>query len=479
MDSFKMNRFVDELDEHMKLFSKKYLREIEEYKKSGNNTYICYERLLSNEVNNFIANYIDNIKNVDLLLSVSEFPIKINNEKNLANLKKEVDINNLKHTWDVCFVDGYFKCLINGENKHFFVEYKLQNNFIYADLATDFLKYKLYTQHFTSDSIFVYVIFKKEENYPSVLNRGNKYYLLPKEIARDTLYDSNIYIYNEKNYTLHDEKIKKLPELVKKMNQFSKYSSELIELKENEIEDVAESAIVYLNFLPKFNSRVVKSHLINFNYRFIFSLWNNAKSKGLFNLFIIEEKNKGIEYIKKITDEASKNYSNIDLTISNEDRYNAEKNGIRGSSYASLNLLAFLEFFGETYDVQFDKPDYRSKYIGKGSNKKELKYQETANFRKQKLKQTIKSDKDLLDISYPILNFLVKVYNILYVIDEEKNEIIEEKTISKLLKLEEELQDIYNKVAKLLGMKKKIKIKDIKDDGLLKELFYCIYERYK
>ena len=475
-----LDDFVDKLDEHIKLYSQNYLKEIKEYNsKSGNEAYVCNERLLATESNNFIKKYI-NDNGVNVLVSCSEFPIHINkaNKNNLDDLKKEVSYNKVTSKWDTCFVDGYFKYISNGENKHAFVEYKLQNKFIYGDLATDFLKYKLYTQNFNANSLFCYIIFKKEENYPSILGKEKSCYL-EKNIDSSGIFDSNVYLYNGNSSEIKKENIEILPELVTKMNRFSKYSSELTELQNIQIEEIDDKKKVYLDLLPKFNSRVIKSSLINENYDFIHDLWVKANEIGIFEEIINGEELDDILLLSDLLKWAAQKYNVIDSQISDADRFSAEQTGVRGSSYASLNLLAMLDYFGDVFNIPSKKPDYKQKSIGKGANKKVLHYKETADKRKEKLKSKFSEKSELLKLCYVLLIYLIQVYNILYEIDPNTHQIKEEKNISKLLKLEEELQEIYNKVIKLLGFKKKIKIKDIKDEYPLRDLFNFIYEIYK
>lgn len=72
----------------------------------------------------------------------------------------------------------------------------MQNDFEFIDLATDFLKYKLYTDKNNENTIFIYVIFDKNENYPTILNGDTEQFLYIKDIIRETQFkEKKVFIY--------------------------------------------------------------------------------------------------------------------------------------------------------------------------------------------------------------------------------------------------------------------------------------------
>ena len=144
MNSFLM-KLIDDLDFDINFFSKKFNVQMNDYNNaSTNKAYLLYERMLSIECNNYLANHLKLIPEYQLLFYVSELPIKINSafKEKIEDLKNEVGFYRKIPSWDYCVVDGYFKLKQNEYIYHAFIEYKLQNMFVYADLATDYLKYK-------------------------------------------------------------------------------------------------------------------------------------------------------------------------------------------------------------------------------------------------------------------------------------------------------------------------------------------------
>lgn len=480
-------KLIDDLDFDIKIFSKKFNIEMYDYNNgSTNKAYLCYERMLSIVSNNCLAKHLELMSDYQLLFYVSELPIKINSafNENIDDLKNEVGYYKKTPTWDYCVVDGYFKLRQNENIYHAFIEYKLQNIFVYADLATDYLKYKLYTYEAKINSFFAYIIFNKDEDYPSIIDVSNKYCLLNKTISKGELENSKIYIYENNGVTEKDDNYEQLIKTSKIMDSFTKYGAELLKVRNDGVEELNDKSKMLLDILPKFNSKVVKSSLIYKNYNFISVLWNKSNEQEIFKGFL--PNNENLDEIQKILLKGS-NYNHfIDETITSEDRLIAETNGIRGSSYASLNLLALLDFFNQIFKIDSIKPNYGYKYIGKGRNKKLFNYQDTADNRIEKLfsyygkkfnKETLK------ETCFALMYFIKNLYSILYDVDEINNQITGEKNISKLLKLEENIQETCNKVLKLIGYSHKINIKDLilqkTLDEALKELFYYIFSLYK
>ena len=227
-----INNLVENLDDFLKDTASIFMNEVDEYNAhSGNYSYFASERMLSDLSNNYLASLFFENQKINLKLAVSEFPINIIDPKSkLSIVSSEVGGNKSGASWNKCFVDGYFKIENNGENYHLFLEYKMQNVFNYVDLATDYLKYKLYTYKCGLKTIFGYIIFKKENNYPSIIENSNKKFCyLKKNISSQDIYDTRVYIYDENN-VVSDDNIVKLPELVKSMDKFSKYGSDLIDI---------------------------------------------------------------------------------------------------------------------------------------------------------------------------------------------------------------------------------------------------------
>ena len=479
-------KLIDDLDLELKFFAKKFNIQMYDYNNlSTNKSYLYYERMLSIECKNYLAKHLKLIPEYQLLFYVSELPIKINSafKENIEDLKNEVGFYRKTPRWDYCVVDGYFKLKQNEDIYHTFMEYKLQNMFVYADLATDYLKYKLYTYNAKMNSFFVYIIFNKDKEYPSIIDDSNKYCLLNKLISKSTLDNSRVYIYKSNSDIEKKGNYDQLIKTSKIMDSFSRFGAELLKVRNDGVEELDDKSKMLLDILPKFNSKVIKSSLIYKNYNYISILWDKCKEQEIFKDFYLNYEN--LEEIQTFLIKGSKYNFIIDETITSEDRMIAETNGIRGSSYASLNLLALLDFFNQTFKIASIKPNYGHKYIGKGKNKKMFNYQDTADKRMEKLSSNYKKTfdkKTLKETSFALLYFIKNLYSILYEIDEANKQIISEKNISKLIKLEENIQDTCNKVLKLIGYSHRINIKDLimqnSLDKALQELFYYIFSLY-
>ena len=201
MDKY-INSLIDDLDEFLKCSSVDFENEVREYNtNSENHAYFASERMLSNLSNHYLSSLLMEKHNFNIKLALSEFPINILNSSSKLNVVSsetaEVDLKNIK--WNRCYVDGYFKIETDEENYHIFLEYKMQNIFDYIDLAKDYLKYKLYTYNCNLNTIFGYVIFKKEDNYPSIIeNTNKKFCYLKKNISPQDIYDTRIQNINRK-----------------------------------------------------------------------------------------------------------------------------------------------------------------------------------------------------------------------------------------------------------------------------------------
>lgn len=126
---------------------------------------------LSKEINKYFT-----LHKYDVKIQIDEFKIKTNKFNNavISKLNNEVDNKSSKKIWnDWMYVDSYF--LVNNlyytDLNHLFIEYKLENKFVFTKLAQDYLKFKFYTANNDLNSIFVYTIVSKKEMYPSILSK--------------------------------------------------------------------------------------------------------------------------------------------------------------------------------------------------------------------------------------------------------------------------------------------------------------------
>lgn len=486
-----INGLIPKLDKHLEVLKKRYTEEVNDYiTNSKNKTNFIYERMLSVLSNNYLASVFSTTQGIDLLLDVSEFPIELENmtKEIVKELRKEVDFYGSIPKWNKCYIDGYFKLKINNTVNHLFVEYKINDKFKYSDLAKDFLKYKLYTYECKIETAFCYIVFDSNKDYPSILSQNQNFCILDSTISRKEQLQSNVFFHKGNINAIDEDSYKKLNSLVLHTSQFSKRTDKLSNFKGSELSCLSNKDKKILEILPKFNSRVIKASKIRDNYGFIKDLWEKCEIKDEFKEIIKKLKN---EYsaIQILKESAEKIYE-LDRKISDYDKVDAERRGIRGSSYTSLNFLALLEFFAKELSIDYIEIEYGYKRIGRGTSKQLHEYRETANHRIEKLKDLLEERHfidlgDLRDICIPLIYFIVYIYGIFYEIDDN-NKIVKEKDISKFLKLIEEIQEISDKITKLMGINR-IKIKDIieqeySDDiinEILKELFVNIYNEYK
>ena len=187
IDEYKLECTIKNIDCNIKNYAKKFEFEKNTLEKQlKHHIHILNERTLSSIINYFLYKKFDSDYNVKL--AVNEFPIKLLNTistSDMSNLLLEVDGEVSKSEWKNCYIDGFFKIenlYFHGDN-YLFIEYKLEKKFKLIQLATDYLKYKIYTKNSNKNTIFIFVICDKQEDYPTIINNNDKlFYLLDNMI---------------------------------------------------------------------------------------------------------------------------------------------------------------------------------------------------------------------------------------------------------------------------------------------------------
>ena len=362
-----------------------------------------------------------------------------------------------------CLNDFYFP---NTKN-YLFIEYKLQKKLGYAELATDYLKYKLYTKNSKNNTIFAYVLFKKKDNYPSIIVSNDRYYsMLEKEINEEVLETSGVYLYvsndNKQNDNL-EEMYEEFDSISKKVNEIEKIGIEKFKL-------YSEEEVIFLENINRYNANVVKASLIRENYRFLYEAWNKSKEKfkddEIIGKLNFDDRSK--ENLLKLISEGSAYNSFFEQNIYIDKKVEAIKNGLKATYFSSFNMIVLIDFFKELFNIDCGNPKYFTLRIGKGKRKNIINYDDVAKDKKNELNRIYADTDDgknkIKKLAMELLFYLVNVYPLIYEISNEKKEVI---GVSKNSRIHENLKNIQkglNVIKRKTKFKGDLNIKSL-DDG--------------
>ncbi|MCQ2791919.1 MAG: hypothetical protein MJ208_00175 [Bacilli bacterium] len=434
-----IDEFIKSVDNNIKNYAIDYEKIGVDFKiATQNQINILYERTLSSITNYFIYSEFQNLK-ADVGLGVNEIKIFFENGINafdFSTLKKEVGLKpkskSDREMWEnYCVPDGFF--VVNNvlnEPLYLFVEYKLNQDLVYIDLALDYLKYKAYTYKSHLKSVFAFVIFDKKEKYPTIINSGPSYFqILDKAILPTMDMEKRVYIY--KNLEIKDKdddsdfSFNELSDSIQQFVELSNLSSDIL-CHEDKI-GLIEDNNIFINSMEKFNKRVINAQIIRDNYNYIVDIWNACKKKNIFdgiyedfNLHSKEELTNEI-----IIDEGSHYSACFDESINLKARLRAMEDGIRGSSYASLNVIVLIDYFNDYFGI--DKtimPMYGKTKIGKNiKEKEEVDFNKTAIRQKRKIDEHYGSDsqksKKIKKLTYALMYYIKNLYEAIYDIGED------------------------------------------------------------
>lgn len=480
MNQKELSHLIDGLNSHLLDFANKFNIEKQDLVIQLKDDYkIDNERTLAIVANSFIRSYFKSKWTDKYRFMVDEFHIHLKDKDKpfQKSFSRLVDNKNRKEYWKNCYVDGYLKIddlVFKGDN-HIFIEYKLQQKFVFADLATDFLKYKIYTASNDDKTVFVYTIFNKSEILPEIIDtKLEKYVFLDESIKQGELKKSRIYIYvpekNDNSKIRHSHSDLTL-DLFLTYSEFSDFSREYNTINYQQYREYNEYELALLENSKKFNMNVFASRLIQYNYPYIVDLWNKANDKNIFDEFKEEyiDNKKRIENMKVIIEDGSSYISNFEGIHNNENTYEAETKGLRASVYSSFFLLVTLDFFAEEHQIINEGPRFFNRSIGRGKRKKSVDYYKVAADKKEKLKDIYKtpSEKKNIDrLSYDILFFLTEIYPLLFEIGED-NKVFEKTVNQQIKKLIEKMQNKLNEIIKKCKYEEKINLLD--DDEIVEE----------
>lgn len=323
----------------------------------------------------FVCNFLlfDELKksgfNINIL--VNELSIKLLNAlskstlncliKEAGNVKPKTKLNSF-------YVDGYLQVedLYYSGINNVFIEYKMNKKFIFADLAFDYLKYKVYTNSNDNNSMFAYIIFSKSKNYPSIISSTTLYCLLNKSITISSLTSSNVFIYlkNNKNNAANSNSSnngqdnngnkKLIKEIIVLLDKIKMICDKLLiseNIGELKIDDESEKLLIAIkNLNINYNMQI-----INENFSFISTIVNkiNISEYEKINL----NKKDLVDYLKNFSLDFEKlKYIFESFRKKIEESFNEKS--ISAFESDSLFLLCLLDYYKENTHISDMKPFY-------------------------------------------------------------------------------------------------------------------------
>lgn len=469
--------------------------------KFQNNMFITNERTIAAFANLKIKEKLSSFPSVSLDLAVNEFPIEILKKPTAAqttSILSETDlpISKMKK-WHKCYVDGCFigNNIFYPKTNYLFVEYKMNNTFVFSDLATDYLKYKLYTFNDRSNTIFCYVICEKKCNYPSILTSGMPdYFLLTNTITPQSVTRKNVYIYTpsyedktiRNNDLLIGNSNRDILEIYEFYSDISDNCDEIYQIGEEQFKKDSERDSLILSISKDYNKKIICSSLIQKNYPYIANVYEKLKAlyKNEFEEFSQIE-NFDEQRLRNFFSDGGEYRSFFDNNFSIDKKYEAMNDGLRASSYSSLNLLVLIDYFCEKKNISTEeKVILPNTTIGKGNNKKDIDYEEVRNNIKKRLNEyyekSLNTTDKLFFMARKNIYFIRTIYPLLFEIDEDSNKIIGWLNNRRIHDLLDEIQVKINKIIAKTNYHEKIIVDDINDDlsKKLMELFGHIVSKY-
>lgn len=476
-DLIKLDEFFEKADECIKIYATKFAVQKNYFDSlTGNYAYIVNERTVAAFSNYAFLKLLQSY-GYDILLCSNEFPIRINNApsfKEFDEMKEDVGETTKVNCWHNCYVDGYFliKDFVSPNSySHVFVEYKMNNSFVFLDLADDYLKYKVYTSRNEANTIFAYLIFDKKECYPTILNtKKPRYKIIGSKIDKASISsDTKIFIYLGKDKIDKREDIirKPLKDASDKISDITKITSNLNNILEIERASISDDKKIFVENMRYYNSKVLKSNTLKNYFYFIKNVWDRSNKTNIFSnlkeIFGIAE-NEELT-IEKIIKEGATYKTNLSEIISTKDKVDAYKKGVRGSTNTSLFIVAAIDYFNEYFNIGVDSPIYSIKYFRSGKEKIPVNLNDTVKYFKDELRKKWSRNSFLENnakkFAYSIMFYIVNLFSIIYKISDD-NKKLEFSNEYRSYKIIDYLQDEMRKVLKWFGISKKFYI-DVND----------------
>ena len=472
IDKAKTNNLIQKVDEFISKYSYKFMSTKGTFdSKTGNVAFLYNERTVAP------------VATICALAAIMDFGYKVSTVVNEFSIefKKSLSatvfdivrgMTSLKTRttqWKRCFVDGYIQVkdiLAPNHTTHVFIEYKMQNDFVPLDLATDYLKYKTYTYKSNEDTAFVYVIFRKEELYPGILCSSAPYYeILEDDISGGVKHtDRRVFIYypHSTNNTRHKQDPS---EALSKISFLSNLTEKVAEQINDSEKEVSQDELVYIKTMKKFNSNVLRSSTLKHYYPFIKKVWDAANNMNLFNdLPEIFDLDRSELTIEKIIEEGANYKENLSSNITVDTKIEAAKKGTTASTKTSLFLVSICDYFNEKYSCGVEPPIYYSQEIRGGKNSKTHNWQDTVDYFKEQFEKNYSGYDDcerrLKKIFYSTMFYIVNLFQIIYKIDDD-NKISDYSDRYSSFRLVDILQTEINKVTRYFKYKDEIRAEDL------------------
>lgn len=456
-----INSIIKNIDQSLNQYSSSFNKEKVCFETLTNNIAdIRNERTVASVCNLEVYKELSN-KGFDVKLAAQEFFIRFENGLTTSifnNLERLVGRKVKDNRWPYCYVDGYFKIDnmndLSGEPiKNLFIEYKMQNTFEYLDLARDYLKYKCYTLKSSDQTAFVYVIMKKEENYPSILSKDAPYYqFLDYKINETTLkMDKSVYIFKTHN-SEGDLIGKDIDGISQTLDDTTLIAHEIELIQNDERSTVSEEDLKYIRAMKKFNKKVICSKYLKDNYAFIKNVWNKSNELKLFDNieFIYNVKNLTSDIL---IDDGASHLAGICGKLSGDDKVESIEKGMHASVNKSLFIVTIFDYFCDVFNIDVERPHYGTRNVRTGSRKTEISNLTPVKYFKNLLTENYPNNKlnILKKLCHSLLNYIIKLYNILFVIEDDI--VGDYKRDFVLYKLTEELDGKINQLKKQINLK--------------------------
>ena len=468
-----IENLIGDLDSKIKDYSENFaLKKIVFDNLTDNCAFFTYERTVA-AFSTFSLASLLNDKGYVTNLIVNEFPIELKNKINMFEfdlLRSATSLKTRKTQWDKCYVDGYLQVdsiVTKDKTTQLFIEYKMENKLVLLNLACDYLKYKTYTYKSNNDTAFIYIVFKKEEDYPSIINPSYPLFELIGENLASNPIKSNtrVYIFLP-NKSSQDNHNKLVEDIYPRFNLVSDLADEInTELSKQKLTITSEQ-MVFINNMSSFNSKVIRSMTLRKHYPFMKEVWEAAHSANLFqDLDVIFEVDKDKITPEYIINEGSTFKRNLSQIYTAEAKQSAMEHGARPSTNVSLFIVSVCDYFNEAFNLGVETPDYAFQKIKSGREVRIHEWKTTVEYFKKKLHEFYGGNngyqsKKIVKLYYSLMFYIMNLYPIIF--DISDNSISGYSKSFSEYRLIEYLQNEIDKLTKATSFKEKIDL-----DGVL------------